>query len=475
MFSACAHRENKRARATRERIDARVDAVVRAMTRADATEEATTSAGTRDDARRRATADDEPLTHEREWPRAEGMSLINKAIFQAPASSYGARSHPWSPAHCARVRSGAGYDFPCVWIPCKRAPAERVIIHCHANACDIGHIHTLCARDAECWRANVLLVEYPGYGTSEGVAYERSVDRHVAAAYVYVTEECGVNPRDVIVLGRSLGTGPATKLAAAVERLDGAQLGGVILHSPFTSVKQAGLVLLGQIAHIMDDRWDNREWVRAYKARTLIVHAIEDEVVPFAHARELDEIRRAAGLHCKLHSTHGTHNYFSYYRDYLQPILEFIDSNIKPGMGVRKLAPLADPIPRCAFSEAQVRNIMAMVKAQVPNEAEADVPLGLRFYGMVDSVGDTITPVSTSPTKSGFSRFGSFSNVSGASTSASPPKSGRTSPQTPEKTGKSHSISPTSTIVGEIDPENDADDMILTPGGAKPRLTPLRG
>ena len=466
MFAACARREKTRGRATRDRIDARVDAVVRAMTRADATEEATTSEG------RRATADDEPLTHEGEWPRAEGMSLINKAIFQAPASSYGARSHPWSPAHCARVRSGAGYEFPCVWIACKRAPAERVVIHCHANACDIGHIHTLCARDAECWRANVLLVEYPGYGTSEGVAYERAVDRHVAAAYVYVTEECGVNPRDVVVLGRSLGTGPATKLAAAVERLDGAQLGGVILHSPFTSVKQAGLVLLGQIAHIMDDRWDNREWVRAYKARTLIVHAIEDEVVPFAHAQELDEIRRAAGLHCKLHSTHGTHNYFSYYRDYLQPILEFIDSNIKPGIGARKLAPLADPIPRCAFSEAQVRNIMAMVKAQVPNEAEANVPLGLRFYGMVDSVGDTISPVSTSPTKSGFSRFGS----SGAlSTGSSPPKSGRTSPKTPQKTGKSKSISPTSTIMGDIDPENDADDMILTPGGAKPRLTPLRG
>jgi acetyl esterase/lipase len=466
MFAACARREKTRERATRDRIDARVDAVVRAMTRADATEEATTSEG------RRATADDEPLTHEGEWPRAEGMSLINKAIFQAPASSYGARSHPWSPAHCARVRSGAGYEFPCVWIACKRAPAERVVIHCHANACDIGHIHSLCARDAECWRANVLLVEYPGYGTSEGVAYERAVDRHVAAAYVYVTEECGVNPRDVVVLGRSLGTGPATKLAAAVERLDGAQLGGVILHSPFTSVKQAGLVLLGQIAHIMDDRWDNREWVRAYKARTLIVHAIEDEVVPFAHAQELDEIRRAAGLHCKLHSTHGTHNYFSYYRDYLQPILEFIDSNIKPGIGARKLAPLADPIPRCAFSEAQVRNIMAMVKAQVPNEAEANVPLGLRFYGMVDSVGDTISPVSTSPTKSGFSRFGS----SGAlSTGSSPPNSGRTSPKTPQKTGKSKSISPTSTIVGDIDPENDADDMILTPGGAKPRLTPLRG
>ena len=190
---------------------------------------------------------------EDEWPSVESVSLINRAIFQAPPKSYDDQSHPWSPAHCVRLRSGAGYDFPCVWVPCRRTKAERVIIHCHANACDVGHIHTLCARDAECWRANVLLVEYPGYGTSEGVAYEASVDRHVAAAYVYVSEECNVNPSDIWVLGRSLGTGPATKLAAAVESLYGSRLGGVILHSPFTSVKEAGLALLGQIAHIMTD------------------------------------------------------------------------------------------------------------------------------------------------------------------------------------------------------------------------------
>ena len=408
---------------------------------------------------------------EDEWPSVESMSLINRAIFQAPPKSYDDKSHPWSPAHCVRLRSGAGYDFPCVWVPCRRTKAERVIIHCHANACDVGHIHTLCSRDAECWRANVLLVEYPGYGTSEGVAYEASVDRHVAAAYVYVSEECDVNPSDIWVLGRSLGTGPATKLAAAVESLHGSRLGGVILHSPFTSVKEAGLALLGQIAQIMTDRWDNREWIGRYNARTLIVHALEDEVVPYAHAKVLNDIRTAHGLPCKLYSTHGTHNFFSYYRDYLQPILEFIDAGIKPGMVPRKIAPLPDPIPRADFSESQVRKIMAMVKAQAPDEDEDVIPIALRFYGMVDSVGETIT--TSTKKKNGFSRFGSSSSVSETAARADrnipipPPIQ---SPKTPIKT---RSISPTSTIVGTegaaIDNASN-DEMILTPGGAKPRL-----
>ena len=77
----------------------------------------------------------------------------------------------------------AGYHFPAVFVRCKRGPATRTVVHCHANACDMGHIYELCQRDAECWRANVLLVEYPGYGASPGVSYERSVDRHVMVAY----------------------------------------------------------------------------------------------------------------------------------------------------------------------------------------------------------------------------------------------------------------------------------------------------
>jgi len=392
-----------------------------------------------------------------EFASLEGLSLINRAIFQAPRASYTERSHPWSPAHLANVRSGAGYDFPCVWIACKRARAQRVVIHLHANACDVGHVYELCARDAECWRANVLLVEYPGYGTSAGVAYERSVDRHVAAAYVYVTEECEVDAKDIVVLGRSLGTGPATKLAAAVELVEGKALSAVVLHSPFTSVRQAGLALLGDVANVMSDRWDNREFVAKYKARTLIVHAVEDEVVPFEHATILNDIRLKANLSCSLHSTHGTHNYFSYYRDYLQPINAFLDAGAKVGIMQRTLPPLPDPIPRSKYSSAQVKSVMTMIAEQAPT-GQKEVSLGMRFYGMVDATGQTIvqSDESASPKKNGFSRFGSVNEFDQAEQSK-------------------RSISPTSTLDGEEDGNASADSfeeeaMIHTPGGAKPRL-----
>jgi hypothetical protein len=275
---------------------------------------------------------------------------------------------------------------------------------------------------------------------------------------VYVTEECGVDPKDIVLLGRSLGTGPATKLASAIETVDGKTLSAVVLHSPFTSVREAGLALLGDIAHVMSDRWDNRAHVVKYKTRTLIVHALEDEVVPFEHATILHKMRQTAKLPSVLHSTHGTHNYFSYYRDYLQPINSFLDASAKVGIAPRMLPPLPDPIPRTRFSSAQVKSIMSMIAEQTPAPDAQEQSLGMRFYGMVDAMGETLPSAdSTSPKKSGFTRFGGVSEFE------------------QRDNGDKRSISPTSTIEGDNESSASADScddeiMIHTPGGAKPRL-----
>ena len=228
----------------------------------------------------------------------------------------------------------AGYHFPAVMVRCKRAPAVRTVMHCHANACDIGHIYELCQRDAECWQANVLLVEYPGYGTSPGTPYERSVDRHVMVAYQYLTEELRCKPESIVLFGRSLGSGPVCRLAQRLQE-QGEKVGGLILHSPFISVKEVGVSLLGGVANVISDRWDNRVPCAVVRCRLLIIHGASDEVVPFAHAEALRDARKANGLHCTFFPTQGTHNYFSYYRDYLHPVENFLAQH-----AARKMPPL---------------------------------------------------------------------------------------------------------------------------------------
>lgn len=280
--------------------------------------------------------------------------------------------HPWSPADCVYLDSMSGYHFPAVMVRCKRAPATRAILHCHANACDIGHIYELCQRDAECWQANVLLVEYPGYGTSPGVSYERSVDRHVMCAYEYLVSDLGYKPESVVLFGRSLGSGPVCRLAARLQD-EGERVGGVILHSPFISVREVGISLLGQVANIISDRWDNRAPLSALRSKVLIIHGASDEVVPFRHAEVLRDVRKANGLPCVFHPTQGTHNYFSYYRDYLQPVENFLatlDTNRGPAATPKPLPPLPDPLPHAKFSRAQVREMTERRKRANAQEQE---------------------------------------------------------------------------------------------------------
>jgi len=287
--------------------------------------------------------------YESSWQ--EQISLVNRAIFQAPSPSYSKTTHPWSPADCVLLDSLEGYHFPAVMIRCKRTPAVRAIVHCHANACDIGHIYELCQRDAECWKANVLLVEYPGYGASPGVSYERSVDRHVAVAYLYLVDELKYQPESIVLFGRSLGSGPVCRLAQRLQE-QGDKVGGVVLHSPFVSVREAGISLLGGVATIITDRWDNREPLAALKCRVLIIHGVSDEVVPFVHANVLRDVRKQNNLHCSFFPTQGTHNYFSYYRDYLQPVEQFLS-----GHDQTRLPAVPDPLPLATLSKAQVKEL----------------------------------------------------------------------------------------------------------------------
>lgn len=136
-------------------------------------------------------------------------------------------------------------------------------------------------------------------------------------------EELKYKPESIVLFGRSLGSGPVCRLAQRLHE-QGDKVGAVILHSPFVSVKEAGISLLGGVAKIITDRWDNREPLAVAPCRLLIIHGASDEVVPFSHAESLREIRKRNSLHCSFFPTQGTHNYFSYYRDYLHPVENFL-------------------------------------------------------------------------------------------------------------------------------------------------------
>jgi acetyl esterase/lipase len=174
--------------------------------------------------------------------------------------------------------------------------------------------------EAARWRALVVVVEYPGYGLSPGTACSEGVDRHVRAAYEHFTVTLGVRSERVVIFGASVGTGPAARLAAQVQAA-GARVGALILQSPFTCVRDAAAALVGSVAYVMFERWDNAEALRALACPLLIVHGTADDVIPFAQGCALRDLREAAKLPCTFHAQPGaTHNNYRAREDLSVPV-----------------------------------------------------------------------------------------------------------------------------------------------------------
>ena len=222
--------------------------------------------------------------------RARSSSILNQFLFPAPKSSYS-----WSsfPGELVCVVGREGNIVPCVLMPGVRAeptsqdcePASCLVIYCHANGEDLGVLndagHWLC----DTLSVHMLIPEYPGYGVAPGLPHEASVTRNIETAYDFAVNALHWEPSQIIFFGRSIGTGPAVKLAAELP------CGGLILVSPYTSVKDmvrthAGIVTSWLTAEL-SNMFPSEQTMADVKCPALVVHGAQDVVIPPDQARRL--------------------------------------------------------------------------------------------------------------------------------------------------------------------------------------------
>ena len=156
--------------------------------------------------------------------------------------------------------------------PGGRVPA---IVHAHGNAEWMG-------AGAERFRSftragfAILLVEYPGYGTSDGRPSRETIAETMRAAWDWVAARPEVDSASVVGWGRSLGTGAITDLAGT------RPLAGMILQSPYTRTAWFARQYLLP-GFLVRDRFDNVAGVSAFDGPVLVFHGARDEVIPHAH------------------------------------------------------------------------------------------------------------------------------------------------------------------------------------------------
>jgi fermentation-respiration switch protein FrsA (DUF1100 family) len=126
----------------------------------------------------------------------------------------------------------------------------------------------------------VLLVEYPGYGRSEGSPSRKSISETFEAAYDMIVSRPDVDENRIILFGRSVGGGAICDLAA--KRPSAA----LMLISTFTSIRTFAPRYLAP-GFLIRDPFDNLEVVRNYTNPVLIMHGKFDTIIPYAHGKAL--------------------------------------------------------------------------------------------------------------------------------------------------------------------------------------------
>jgi uncharacterized protein len=190
---------------------------------------------------------------------------------------------------------------------------KEVILYFHGNAGDLSGWQYI-AQDFTSLDYSFLIIDYRGYGKSTGVITEKGLYEDGEAAYQFLVNQKGYAPHEIIIYGRSIGTGVAVETAARHKPK------GVILESPFTSLKKLArqkvpFLLPGLL---LKYHFDNLGKINSIKSPILFIHGSDDSLIPASHTDQLFE--KFSGRKKKIIIEGADHNDLNSFSTYHQAI-----------------------------------------------------------------------------------------------------------------------------------------------------------
>ncbi|KAL4656236.1 protein ABHD12B [Arapaima gigas] len=148
---------------------------------------------------------------------------------------------------------------------------------------------------------NVLAVDYRGYGDSTGQPTEAGMTADAVHLYHWVKEYSGSSP--VCLWGHSLGSGVATNAALKLQS-DGFPVDCVILEAPFTNIYDITAahpiywlfpgyeMFIHYVVTLNNMVFANDKNLKALRSHLLLLHAEDDNIVPFYMGQKLYQIAK---------------------------------------------------------------------------------------------------------------------------------------------------------------------------------------
>jgi fermentation-respiration switch protein FrsA (DUF1100 family) len=186
------------------------------------------------------------------------------------------------------------------WFVDGPSPAAPVVLFFHGNAGDMSHrLGTLGALHE--LGAAILMIDYRGYGRSEGRPDEEGLYMDARAAWQWLIDEADYEPGRIILFGRSIG-GPVAAWLAARERP-----AGLVLESAFTSLPDLAAWHYPWLParRLARYKFDTEAAIARTDCPVLIAHSPDDEIVPFRHAGILTAVRPEATRQVRLTGSHN--------------------------------------------------------------------------------------------------------------------------------------------------------------------------
>ncbi len=192
--------------------------------------------------------------------------------------------------------------------------ARGTILYYHGNA---GALDTWgdVAQDFAPFPYHVLVLDYRGYGKSTGTIESES-QLHQDALAVYDYAQAHLNTDEIVIVGRSIGTGVAARLAAEH------QPNILILETPYYSFPDLVKSIYPVVpSALIRYRLNTAHWIESLNMPIHLIHGDEDPLIPFSSSQRLKAINPKVKLHTITGAVHNNISEFELYHRALKSIL----------------------------------------------------------------------------------------------------------------------------------------------------------
>lgn len=240
---------------------------------------------------------------------------FNSLLFPAPSPSYMADTFPGELIWIPQLKNKELPSIPCLYLSCQKG-SSKTIIFFHGNAEDIGLAYELLNHLRVTLQVHIIGVEYPGYGIHEGNCSEQRIYEDAMNVFQFLLST-GIEQSDIIIFGRSIGSGPACYLASKVRPA------ALLLMSAYTSIRNAVKFIIGSFAqYFIKDRFRNIDFIAKVKCPVFLLHGQKDTMIPYEHSQDLRD--KCAGPCSMILPINMDHNEFDFFEDLTLPFSAFL-------------------------------------------------------------------------------------------------------------------------------------------------------